>query len=134
MIFFDGSCDKNPGPAACGFTVNVNGAETHFEIAFLGFATNNIAEYNGLLNALKYCEVNRIYKQEIYGDSLLVVNQVNGLWKVKSDKLKQLNVICKDLMKRTECTLQWVPRESNERADQLSRIALRYTRDKAMAD
>ena len=87
----------------------------------IGKGTNNIAEYIGLIEALvyfyDYYEVLRAYKDvnlKIFSDSDLMVNQVNGRWKAKDEKLKVLCDRARSLLKRYTWKLSWVPREENK--------------------
>ena len=91
----------------------------------IGVATNNIAEYEGLRTALDYCDKNNLKDVQIYLDSLLVVQQVNGKYKVKSKNLKDLYNQCTDLIEKIDnLEIHHVPREQNKRADELANIAL----------
>ena len=134
MIFFDGASDPNPGPSAYGFTYVKDSNEVHFECGYIGHNTNNAAEYTALLKALLYCKINKITDVQICGDSLLVVQQVNGLWRVKSDSLKQIHSMCVQLMKENAMTLKWIPREHNLRADRLSKIPLTFFKTRPNPD
>lgn len=129
VIFFDGSAaSPNPGKACFAFTHFMDNEEIHWECGFIGTATNNVAEYTSLLRALIYCKLNNIGGIEIRGDSLLVVNQVTGQWKLKSESLKSLNSICKQLCAELNVVLKWIPREENSRADYLSKLPLKEIR------
>ncbi len=91
----------------------------------IGVATNNVAEYEGLRTALDYCDKNNLKDVQIYLDSLLVVQQVNGKYKVKSQNLKDLYNLCTDLIEKIDnLEIHHVPREQNKRADELANIAL----------
>tara|TARA_B100001287_G_scaffold260762_1_gene249153 strand:- start:1119 stop:1547 length:429 start_codon:yes stop_codon:yes gene_type:complete len=121
-IYFDGSADPNPGKAAFGFSHIKDNVEVAFECGYIGNSTNNMAEYTGLLKALLYCKLNDIDSISIYGDSQLVVNQVNEVYRVKSHSLRQINTQCKELMKFLNVRVQWIDRNCNQRADFLSKI------------
>jgi ribonuclease HI len=71
--------------------------------------TNNEEEYLGVIDALEWC----LEGDEIYTDSLLVVNQVNGLYKVKKDSLKILCKKVKKLLEEKKATLCWIDRNKN---------------------
>lgn len=127
-LYFDGSCGpKNPGGYACYAFVIIDekkeiarktGVECQGENA-----TNNIAEYAGLLHGLEYMIENNItQKVEIFGDSQLVINQVNGTWKCKQKHLQTVlaNVHSK-LDQFTSWEANWIPRENNALADGLSK-------------
>jgi ribonuclease HI len=73
--------------------------------------TNNQAEYEALVKALDEFV---ILEDTILSDSQLVVNQVNGLWKVKNQKLYHQCLFCQDQIKATRSVLRWIPREENK--------------------
>lgn len=123
-IFFDGACDPNPGRSGYGWVCYEGCKEVSHGLGYLGVGTNNTAEYHGLLQALIFCEENKLQNAKIYGDSLLVINQMNNKWKVKSNNLKILNEKCKDIQKKTNACISWVPRANNSRADELSKVAI----------
>jgi ribonuclease HI len=127
-LYFDGSCGpKNPGGYACYAFVIKNenvevtrktGVECEGESA-----TNNVAEYAGLLHGLEYIIENNITDNiEIFGDSQLVINQINGTWKCKQKHLQVIlaNVHTK-LQQLTSWKATWIPREYNALADGLSK-------------
>lgn len=136
VIFCDGLCEPiNPGGYACwGFVVTRGGfsivAEKSGCVGNGNGMTNNIAEYNALLNALAWAFKNEVSVQ-IKTDSQLVVQQTVGTWKCNKEELRVLRDRCRKGLEMTGSTLQWVPREQNERADQLSRrgyeLAVRST-------
>ncbi len=72
--------------------------------------TNNEMEYEALIQALHLSHVG----DEILSDSQLVVNQVNGLWKVHEERLFPLCQEAQGLMKKKQCTLTWIPRAQNK--------------------
>ena len=88
-LFFDGACRGNPGPASFGGVIyNEKGEELDTFKSYIGMATNNVAEYCGLLGGLNRCRDLNIKHLSVYGDSNLVIQQVQGKWKVKHPKLK----------------------------------------------
>lgn len=96
-IYTDGSSIGNPGPGGYAYVVVKKDAVIHQETEHLGNCTNNYAEYYAVYQALNYLftiNYNDISNQKttitIYSDSLLVINQVNGLWKVKNQLLREL--------------------------------------------
>ena len=91
-LYFDGASKSNPGKAGCGAVVY---DDLNNEIAcrsmYLGDnVTNNVAEYTGLVVGLQLALKENIKTLNVYGDSLLVINQMNGIWKVKSVNLTNL--------------------------------------------
>jgi ribonuclease HI len=97
---------------------------TKFAVGF-GHGTSNEAEYLAVLTAVQYCADNAVRDLHIYTDSLLVVNQVNGAWKVKHKHLRTLRNQIREYIPLFErFVLQYVPREENKMADGLSKAAL----------
>ena len=88
-IYCDGASRSNPGEASVGISILKDSEEIATIKKRIGIATNNVAEYLGLIEALKYCVENNIMEVDIYLDSLLVVQQVNLEYKVKSKKLQE---------------------------------------------
>ena len=132
-IFFDGACEpKNPGGwATYGFVIRdgesiVKSGHGVANPKGHALATNNVAEYSALGFALKYLADEKwIGTLEIFGDSKLVVEQVNDNWACNKDHLRNLRDRVWELLKTLgdKWTIKWVPREQNEEADALSRKA-----------
>ena len=120
-IFFDGGSRGNPGPSAAAFVAyDEKGKKVIEKSKSLGETTNNVAEYNGLLLALKVLERDDIKNIIICTDSKLVFSQVRGLWKVKNEKIAfLLDKIRKKLTKYEAVDLRLIPREKNKEADKL---------------
>ena len=124
-IYCDGASRSNPGEASIGVSITKESKEIEFISQKIGIATNNVAEYESLIAALTYCVENNFEEVSIFLDSLLVVQQVNEKFKVKSDNLKELYSQCKDLMNKiNNLEIHHVRRELNKRADELANIAL----------
>ncbi len=124
-IFTDGGSRGNPGPAAIGFVIKDNqGKVLRRQGKFIGRATNNVAEYTAVIGALKALEklrLNEKVKINFYLDSLLVVNQLNGCYKIKNATLKNLFLDVRRLEAETksEIIYRHIPRERNVAADTL---------------
>ena len=126
-VFCDGGARGNPGPAACAFVLLLDGNQIHSEGKFLGVANNNQAEYQGVLEALKYISENitrfsQVGSVVFFLDSLLIVNQLNGLYKIKDLILKEKAVEALRLIENCKLKIekfQYVPRELNSKADAL---------------
>jgi len=89
-IYADGASRKNPGPSAYAF-IFVKGEEIIYsESKYLGNATNNVAEYRAAIEALKKAVEYTRWKVEVHSDSELFVNQINGVWRIKKNHLKEL--------------------------------------------
>jgi len=124
-IYCDGASRSNPGDASIGVSINKDKVEIDTIKKKIGINTNNVAEYLGLIAALEYCVENKVNNVKIFLDSLLVVQQVNMEYKVKSKKLqthyeKSLNLI----NQIEDIEIHHIRREFNSRADQLANEAL----------
>ena len=124
--YFDGGARSNPGPAGYGvYIVDDLGhvlAELH---GSLGIATNNIAEYRGLIAALQWAVDNNVTEITIKGDSLLIVEQMRGNYKVKNEGLKPLYLQAKMLVMQVgNVKFEHVPRAFNKEADRLSNVGM----------
>jgi len=124
--YFDGGARSNPGPAGYGvYIVDDAGtvlAELH---GSLGIATNNVAEYNGLLAALQWAIDNNVTAITVKGDSLLIIEQMRGNYKVKNEGLKPLHMKARMLvMQIGNVKFEHVPRELNKDADRLSNVGM----------
>ncbi len=122
-IFTDGGSRGNPGPGASAFVVLVDGKAVFEHGYFFERTTNNVAEYFAVLMALDWLSKNKnLYIQaEFFIDSELVVKQLNGEYKIKNEKLKNISSkifsILKGLGIKTSFT--YIPREKNREADAL---------------
>tara|TARA_B100000795_G_scaffold173750_1_gene131072 strand:+ start:8679 stop:9080 length:402 start_codon:yes stop_codon:yes gene_type:complete len=127
-MYFDGASRGNPGPSSFGGVIYDE--DKHEMINYkkkIGVETNNFAEYSGLLAGLKVCIQYNIRKINVFGDSKLAVEQVNGNWKVKSENIKPLYEEIISLVTREnfdKITFQHVKRNLNKRADELANLAL----------
>ena len=124
-IYCDGASRSNPGEASVGISILKDSEEIATIKKRIGIATNNVAEYLGLIEALNYCVENNIMEVDIYLDSLLVVQQVNLEYKVKSKKLQEYYSQALELINKiNNIKIIHVRREFNKRADQLANQAL----------
>ena len=125
-IHIDGASRGNPGEA--GFGVHVarpDGTEIAGLYGYLGRATNNVAEYQALIHALRYALAKGARKVRVFSDSELVVRQVEGLYRVKHPDMIPLHREAAGLLRRfEEARLTHVPREQNRDADRLANRAL----------
>lgn len=125
QIYCDGASRSNPGEASVGISILKDNKEIDTIKKRIGIATNNVAEYLGLIEALEYCIEKNIMEVVIYLDSLLVVQQVNLKYKVKSKKLQEYYNQALDLINQiNNIEINHVRREFNKRADQLANQAL----------
>ncbi|MDF5758099.1 bifunctional RNase H/acid phosphatase [Spongiactinospora sp. TRM90649] len=127
VVEADGGSRGNPGPAGYGSVVKDPGGAVLAENAeAIGVATNNIAEYRGLISGLAAVlslggEGSAV---EVRMDSKLVVEQMSGRWKIKNEGLRPLAVEAAALARRLRVTWTWIPRERNGHADRLANEAM----------
>jgi len=118
---FDGGATPNPGQMMIGGFIKLYGKNVFSYSRSIGFGTNNMAEYASLLTLVK--EAKRLDIQNIYiqGDSALVINQVNGIWKAKDPRMiqykKRVLAVLKHIKK---WELKHVLRKYNQEADLLT--------------
>ncbi|MEQ9729758.1 MAG: ribonuclease HI family protein [Candidatus Methanoperedens sp.] len=125
LLFFDGACRGNPGPMAIGVVLLENGKKVKEVSKRIGTGTNNIAEWRALIEGLKLAKAEGCMELEVRGDSQLIIKQISGKFRVKSDNLVPLfNEARKLCMGFEELRLKWVRREENLYADTLSNKAL----------
>jgi probable phosphoglycerate mutase len=122
----DGASHGNPGPAAYGVVMkSADGSRLAAFSHYLGKATNNVAEYQGLLAALDHALSNDYLRIHVRTDSELLALQIKGVYKVKSPGLKPLRERAQQLIARLESfSIEHVPREQNREADRLANQAL----------
>ena len=126
VMNFDGCSKGNPGPAGAGAVIYQNGIEIWGSCEFVGKKeTNNMAEYAGLILGMKEAVHRNIRKIAIKGDSQLVIKQMRGEYKVKSENLLESFAQAKKLEKDFDViTYDHVYRNENKRADELSNDGL----------
>lgn len=122
LLQFDGLSVPNPGEATGGTVLFKDGKPIFEAGEYIKFGTNNIAEYTGLFIGLKYAKTFKIKNILIEGDSMLVVQQVSGAWKVKNDVLK---IIHAEIVKMIKDDFDFVGikhvyRKDNQYADDLT--------------
>jgi ribonuclease HI len=120
-VHVDGGARGNPGPAAAAAVLSTPDGDVVDEAAVaLGRATNNVAEYRGLLLGLERAQALGATEVEVVNDSELVANQVNGRYRVKHPDLVPLH---REALDRLGAFERWsvrsVPRERNREADAL---------------
>jgi probable phosphoglycerate mutase len=121
----DGGSRGNPGPAAYGAVVTENGKILHELYETIGIETNNVAEYSGLLAALrKVNEIDPTATVEVHMDSKLVVEQMSGRWQIKHPGMRILAKDARDAHDPSLVTYKWIPRDQNSHADRLANKAL----------
>jgi len=130
-IFTDGGSRGNPGPAAGAYVLfDENKNQLAAFAKFLPHATNNIAEYTGLVNALEKAYTLGAENIKIYSDSELMVRQINGDYKVKNEGLRELFARACDLLTKFKSwQINHISREQNKNADKLVNQALDSSSD-----
>jgi len=134
VIRTDGAARGNPGPASLGAVlIDASRPDARDPLAppdasiseFLGTQTNNVAEYTGVVRALALADELGAAEVQLLLDSMLIVEQLNGRWRVKDAKLKPLHAEAKRLLGRFD---KWraahVPRAQNSAADALANEAI----------
>ncbi len=126
MLFADGAARGNPGPAGAGAVLLDEQGRVVAEVTrFLGRATNNVAEYTALIIGLEEARRRGIAELEVRMDSMLVVQQMNGAWRVKHPGLRPLALRAGELLASIPSrSIRHVPREQNGLADALANRAI----------
>jgi len=127
IVEADGASRGNPGEASYGAVVrDGDTGEVLAELAeYLGRATNNVAEYRGLIAGLEAAAaIDPAARVEVRMDSKLVVEQMSGRWQVKHPDMKPLAERARALLPGAEVTYEWIPRTRNKHADRLANEAL----------
>ena len=135
IIHIDGGSRGNPGPAAVGIVLQQAGQDhpLHEGGYYLGHATNNVAEYQGLVRALELAQQRGGESLQIYSDSQLMVRQITGEYRVKSEDLAPLHEQAQmALLNFAQWRIHHVRREQNKRADDLVNLALDRGHDVVM--
>ena len=121
----DGGSRGNPGPAGYGAVVSENGEILAELFDVIGTATNNVAEYSGLLAGLTHIhQLDPEATIEVAMDSKLVVEQMSGRWQIKHADMRDLAKQCRDAHNPSLVTYKWIPRDENSHADRLANKAL----------
>ncbi|SMD22005.1 probable phosphoglycerate mutase [Lentzea albidocapillata] len=127
IVEADGGSRGNPGPAGYGAVVRdkFSGETLAERKGFIGVATNNVAEYQGLIAGLRAARELNAETVDVRMDSKLVVEQMSGRWKIKHPSMQPLareaQEVARDFQK---ITYEWIPRERNRQADRLANEAM----------
>jgi probable phosphoglycerate mutase len=127
IVEADGGSRGNPGPAGYGSVViDAATGETLAERAeYIGVATNNVAEYRGLVAGLEAArDLDASARVRVRMDSKLVVEQMSGRWKIKHPDMKPLAARAARILPASQVTYEWMPRERNKHADRLANEAM----------
>jgi len=125
-IYSDGASKGNPGPAGIGAIIlDPKGKPAQRIAEYIGVTTNNVAEYQALIEALKVCAERKWSPVEVFCDSELLIRQLTGQYKVKHPNIIPLHAEAKQLLAKIGCeSLQHIPREQNKEADRLSNVGV----------
>lgn len=124
-LFTDGGSRGNPGDAACAFFIFDEDKLVDFGGKYLGIVSNNVAEYNGLVLGLKAAQKLGVENLEVFMDSELIIKQIKGEYKVKSDDMKKEITKVMELNRGFKTiTFAHVLRAENKFADKLVNAVL----------
>ncbi|GAB2276570.1 hypothetical protein Dimus_039196 [Dionaea muscipula] len=126
IIEFDGASRGNPGPAGAGAVVrNDDGSLVFLLREGVGIATNNVAEYRGVILGLRYALTGGFSHVHVRGDSQLVCKQIEGLWKTNNQNMADLCRVARELKEKfTSFRIEHIGREFNAEADAQANLAI----------
>jgi len=126
ILYTDGGSRGNPGPAAAAYVLkDIFGKVISGKGIFIDNATNNIAEYNGIVYGLQAAQTAGATQVELLSDSELLIKQIHGHYKVKSENLRDLYCRTMDLLSSFQSwQARHIPREKNTEADALANRAM----------
>jgi ribonuclease HI len=135
VLYTDGASRGNPGPAGIGVVARIGDREIFTISRYIGVATNNMAEYSAVIAGLEKAGNLGIEEITVMMDSELVVQQLNGGYKVRNAKLKEMYSRAKRATEALgKCRFVHVPREQNTAADRLANRALDKVLKKAKGE
>lgn len=132
-IYTDGASRGNGGESASSYIIlDKDGNELARNVRHIGIATNNMAEYMAVHDAIEYCYLNIIFDPveccKIISDSALVINQLSGKWKINNQNLKEINHNIKFYLDNmgTRFAFEWEPRTNHfiKECDKMNNICL----------
>ncbi|MGW6713018.1 bifunctional RNase H/acid phosphatase [Streptomyces sp. MCL20-2] len=136
VVEADGGSRGNPGPAGYGAVVidPATGEALAEAAEYIGVATNNVAEYRGLIAGLTaakalFPDAGDALRVHVRMDSKLVVEQMSGRWKIKHPDMKPLAARAAAILPPASVTYEWIPRAQNKHADRLANEAMDAGRD-----
>ncbi|MEU3068348.1 bifunctional RNase H/acid phosphatase [Streptomyces sp. NPDC006906] len=136
VVEADGGSRGNPGPAGYGAVVidPATGEPLAEAAEYIGVATNNVAEYRGLIAGLAaakalFPDAGDALRVHVRMDSKLVVEQMSGRWKIKHPDMKPLAARAAAILPSASVTYEWIPRAQNKHADRLANEAMDAGRD-----
>jgi ribonuclease HI len=124
-VYTDGRAEPNPGLGTFGYVVYEGDARIHSSYGIAGRGvTNNYAEYHCLVRALEYLAARKDEPITVYADSALLVNQMSGKWRFKGGGYAERYLKAKELASEfSRLRFEWIPREKNYEADELTNVA-----------
>ena len=126
-IYTDGSSIGNPGKAGVGYIFYKGSQPIHQNSVFLGIQSNNFAEYMALIFALVDAIDLNEKKCKVFADSQLMVEQINGRYKVKNQNLLPLYTLAKQIISKfDDFKISHIDREKNKEADKLAKDATSF--------
>ena len=122
LLQFDGLAEPNPGEASGGAILYSQSKDPLYETGeYIDFATNNVAEYTGLIIGLRLAIEKGFTKLLVEGDSQLIIFQTQGKWKVKNENLQKYNKEARALVSQFEfIALRHIRRDLNKEADRIT--------------
>ncbi len=128
-VYIDGAADRHSQSAGIGGVFYWNGVELATFSEQLPGATNNEAEYQALIHALKLARKLKLNDLKIYSDSELIVRQINGSYKVKNKRMKRYHTQALKLLGAMQSwRIRHIPRTQNQAADRLSKAGMEQNR------
>lgn len=125
-MYIDGAAEGNPGDAGIGIIIIEQEKEILHISEYIGFTTNNVAEYFALIRGMIESLLLGIKKIKIFSDSELLVKQMKGSYKIKTSHLFPLFYLAKNLSKKFEnMQIEYIHRERNIKADKLASLAIK---------
>lgn len=124
-VWIDGGARGNPGPAGCGVVIDLGDGRREEHTLYVGAATNNVAEYLGLIAALERAIALAVESISVHSDSELLVRQLKGVYRVKAPHLVPLWRRARHLSEQFRTfSIGHVRREANRDADRLANVAM----------
>lgn len=125
-VYVDGAAEPNPGPSGVGVVIYDEKEKKIKEVKkYIGLATNNVAEYKALIQGLKESKNLLAQTVDVFSDSQLLINQMNGRFRINDKNLRRLFQQAKNLEgKFDKVTYHLIGRNKNKIADQLANLAI----------
>lgn len=126
VLHFDGGSRGNPGPAGFGYVIErADGERLAAAGDAIGVATNNVAEYRGLIAGMTRAAELGVRNLTVHGDSKLVIEQMKGAWRVRAEGLRELHEEARRVARGFDAVrFEHVRRAGNAEADQLANVAM----------